>query len=298
MRRLPALLLAATFAVALAGCVGSSGTVSMSPVDDEALAERASVQPSALDDGTNVPFDALVANASGSPPADPDLNETSALLRYEERYYRLTTPEQDATASTNVATIYVDYEPSDGPYADEFSARVPFSSLPAADRTRLALLFERVDSPNRTEESERHTFRYGHGAFAASNLTDDRAFVITRDDRAVGVVVEHRASDVFRPEERYDATLIAGSDGAFADYVRRHYVVDLEDVSPEVGALLREARNGTAEETSTAINDLHARLPEHRAIEQLDRGYGGGHYLVRYDGDVYWLEFRCCAGGL
>jgi hypothetical protein len=270
-----------------AGC-SADGSLSMDPVDDAALAEEASVDLPDEPDGDGAVVRRAVENGTATavgerPPVTEELP-----FRHEGRFYAVT----HTTAGTepgHEVTVRVDYNASsvEGDVVD-------YGDLPAVDRRLLADALERTEFP---EERLQPGYDFGVGDTYTDGEGESSAFVAGRTVDAVRYEGEVYPVDV-RVEEttltvyRYEATPVADSPAAYGRHLRETYAFTLSGLSDAEREVVESARNdthyveGTDEEGFASLVD---RFRDRSAVQETDYR---GSYVVRYEGQLYWVEMR------
>lgn len=288
MRRRHLLALAlVVFLPALAGC-SPAGSLSMEPVDDGQLADRASVNAPDGEIDPERDRDAAVIretirNGSATITAELPPVSVERAFRSDDRFYDLSFAEAGTEPGYEVS-IQIDYNTSDvdGDVVD-------YEDLPAADRRELDLVLNRPREPHR----EGYDFSVGvtyTGADAASSvLVPDQEYEAVRYEDEVyrlGVRSERTALTVYR----YESTLLAESPEGYATQLRERYEFELSGLSDGERSIVDEAANGSyyAEDSDDeAFDALVDRFRSHAAVES-DESHGS--WVVTYEGQVYWAE--------
>lgn len=289
-RRLLALGLLLVLA-ALAGC-SSPGSVSLDPVDDTELAREASrgVDPGG-DEADRVVREAVETGAANATSRnDPiDAGDDPVPYRYDGAHYELSSTVVDEE-TVYAAEVAVDYNATDVAGADA----VRLAELPPADRRAVRSLF-----PPRTD---RRTEGYEVGASAvytreelANSTLADRG---ETTERVVAVDGERYRVRVGGVEEdtrytyRYTAEEVFASDEAYADHLREQHLFVLSDLPTDEREVLTEATNETYHadgEDDAAFEAVVERFRSHDAVR---RDEYGGDWLVRWEGQTYWVDLR------
>lgn len=293
-RRVPRRLLALGLLlvlVALAGC-SSPGSVSLDPVDDTELAREASrdVDPDG-DEADRVVREAVETGAANATSRnDPiDAGDDPYPYRYDGAHYELssTVVGEETVYSVEVA---VDYNATD--IGDTDAVRL--AELPPADRRALGRLFP-PETDHRTDGYDvgRNTV-YGPDELTNSTLTERGE----PTERVVVVDGERYRVRLKKPEEdtrytyRYTTEEVAPSDAAYGDQLRGRHLFALQSLPEDERAVLTEARNGTYHadgQNDAAFEGVVERFQSHEAIK--DDEYGGD-WLVRWQGETYWVDLR------
>lgn len=300
--RTAVVLAAVTLLAALSGCVGTNGTVEMTPVDDRTLAERAASNV------TEVPPDArravgqaptvlrgtdatgsteTGANESGPSAGLPGPLTTDFLVERQGRYYAVTS----RPATANLVVVIVDPDPGAGTASGATPSnrsRVDLADLPAADRRNLAPLFDRGASANASEESATG-LEYDDAAFEASALTSGRELVVRDGADRLGVRVVGRKTAAERGTREYRAVPVADDPVAFASYVEDRWALQFDRLPDEQRAIVEEAIAGSYSGRSRALGGLRSLFPAAARLGEV-AGPAGGYYVVSYEDRLYWTR--------
>jgi hypothetical protein len=278
---------------ALAGC-SPAGSLSMDPVDDEALADRASV-PAPGDDPGGAPPDArnrevatirgAIENGSATitaqrPPLEPDLP-----FRSDGEFYNLSYEETGTQPGYDVG-IEIDYNSSDvdGDVVD-------YGDLPAVDRRAMRPLLDRP------REGRQEGFDFGVGATyegseaESSVLVPDQGYEGIRyegDVYRIGVDADEVTLTVYR----YESTRVAESPEEYATQLRDRYGFELSGLSDAEQSVVEESTNDTyyaEDDDDQAFDALVDRFRSHAPVtsDEFD-----GSWVVTYDGQLYWADLR------
>ncbi|QPV62345.1 hypothetical protein I7X12_16620 [Halosimplex litoreum] len=288
MRHRTALALALVALVAgLSGC-SAEGSLSLTPVDDRALAQEAShVLPTdgspdedervvrrAIDNGT--------ATAVGErPPVDEQLP-----FRHDGRFYAVEYAENGTEPGYEFG-IRIDFNAStvDGRVVD-------YQKLPAVDRDALAFVLSR-DLPD--EGALEPGFDFGVGGTYTEDDAESSVLVPAQEYDAVRYEGEVYPIDVEAERTeltvyRYEASEVAGSHETYADSLRERYEFELSGLSQGERDLVNDSLNETywvEDSDNRAFDALVDRFRAQNPVEETDYG---GSYVVRYDGGLYWAE--------
>jgi hypothetical protein len=270
-----------------AGC-SADGSLSMQPVDDAGLATEASDEltddPSG-DDGSLVRR--VIENGSATVVArDPPVDEHLP-TRHEGRFYALNYTET-GTESAHRVTVEVDYNGS----AD--GSVVAYEDLPAVDRRTLDGALGRGDV---VEDRLQPGYDFGTSAVyreseaASSAFVDDWGHDAVRyegETYPVSVDVEETTLTVYR----YEATPVADSSEAYARQLRDRYEFELSDLSEAERSVVDEALNDTKYLESSDNEGFASLVERFRSQDAVVETEYRGSYVVRYDGQLYWVEMR------
>jgi len=274
-----------------AGC-SADGSLSMTPVDDAELAEEASVELPDRDDNERGEDVAVVRSAIANGTSTvvdrrPPVSE-QVPFRHDGRFYAVEHTEA-GTEPGHEVTVRVDYNAS----AVEGTV-VDYGDLPAVDRRLLAEAFARTDLPDERLEPG-YDFgvgrTYTEGEAGASALVDSTAIDAIRYEGEV-YPVDIDAESTTLTVYRYEASLVAESPDAYGSALREDHVFTLSDLSDAEREIVESAHNdthyveGTDDEGFASLVD---RFRDRRAVTETEYR---GSYVVRYDGQVYWVEMR------
>lgn len=276
---------------ALAGC-SPAGSLSMEPVDDRELADRASVA-TPVDESADASPDALgreartirdaIENGSATITAQRPPLEADRPFRSDGRFYDLAY-ESVGTEPGYRTGIEIDYNSS-----DVDGAVVDYGDLPEVDRRAIRPLLDRP------REARQDGFDFGIGATyndsdaASSALVPDQEYEAVRYEGEVyriGVDADGVTLTVYR----YASTLVAESPEAYATRLRDRYEFELTVLSDGERSVVEEARNGSyyaEDEDDEAFDALVDRFREHPAVTSDEYG---GSWVVRYEGQLYWAR--------
>ena len=284
-RKLLGFVLVALLA-ATAGC-SASGSISMDPVDDGSLAEQASNDITIVEPGQNR---ALVQEAieNGSATAvgrQPPVDERLP-FHHEGAFYNLSYAES-GTQQGYEGGIRIDYNASsvDGTVID-------YEDLPAVDRTALELP---LTGPEVPDEQLEPGYDFGIGITYtereanSSVLVPDQEYDAVRyegETYPIAVDVSPEALTVYE----YESTLVAESVAEYVTALRDSYEFELSGLSEAEREVVEDALNGTnyIEDTDNeGFDSLVDRFRAHQPVVENDHS---GYYVVRYDGQLYWVE--------
>jgi len=284
-RKVLALALFALLAAA-AGC-SAQGLISMEPVDDASLTERASTDITTLEPGQDrALIRAAIENGSATtvdhrPPVDEQLP-----FRYEGAFYDIAYAEAGSQSGYE-ADIGIDYNASsvDGTVVD-------YEDLPAVDRTALEIL---VTPPDIPEDKLEPGYDFGvevtytESEANASVLVPGQEYDAVRHEGEVYPISVEAAAEMLTVY-RYESTLVADSVAEYATALRDSYEFELSGLSEAERDVLDDALNGTnyiEDSDNEGFDSLVDRFRSHRAVAEDDFA---GYYIVQYDGQRYWVE--------
>jgi len=285
-RLLAAAALVAVLAT-LAGCGSYAGSLSMAPVDDAGLAERASYD---LDDGD--PFEAMesrivraaVENGSTTDTASREFVRGGRAYRYDGAYYNVS-HEVVGRVPGYAGGIRIDYNTTgvDG-------EAVAYEELPAVDRRALEPL---LAGPREDRDGG-----FDLGVPVAYTEAEAERSVLVPDQRYDAVVYEGdpyriATDDVQRrPLEtiRYEATRVADGPGAFAAELTDRYAFTLSGLSDAERDVVESAAGGSYTAESVDDEGFAGVVERVRAHEAVREEGGNGDWIVRYDGQLYWAQ--------
>jgi hypothetical protein len=288
MRHRTALALALVALLAgLSGC-SAEGSLSLTPVDDRALAEEAShalPTDAPSDEDERVVRRAVENGTATAVGADPPVNE-SLPFRHDGRFYAVGYAENGTEPGYDVG-IRIDFNASsvDG-------AVVDYEELPVVDRDTLEfVLTQRPPDEDALEPG----YDFGVGAVYTESDAESSVLVPTQEYDAVRYEGEIYPVDVEAERTeltvyRYEAELVAESHEVYADSLRERYEFELSGLSQGERDLVNGSLNGTywvEDSDNEAFDALVDRFRAHEPVEETDYG---GFYVVRYDGERYWAE--------
>lgn len=273
----------------LAGCAEPAGSLRMEPVEDTELAEKASRPTTGGQDYPAVRQQQVVTRAieNGSVTVldvrDPV--NTGLAFEHEDAYYEIT-HEEVGTREGAETVVGVDYNAT-----EPEGTRIDFADLSAADRRLLGPML--AAEPRELEPGAESRFPL---AYTRQEVNDSVLLIYTGES----VVISYRGTDyevsVGRATRgplqvhRYEATRIAGSAEAFAATLTERYAFTLSGLSDGEESIVESALGDSyyAEDTDDeGFATLVERFRRHEAIEN---DGGSGNWLVRYDGQLYWVD--------
>ena len=273
--------------VLLAGC-SAPGSLSMEPVTDAELVDRASRsldRPGPAGDSGEDEEAATIRSAiengsatieSPSPPIREGLP-----FEYGGAYHDLTWTVVDERTENSVSFL-VDYNAT-----DPRGERVAYEDLPAADRRAVeALLPPRVDRRVDGYELGAST-RYNDSELERSVLVSGEPTVVVFEGEAYPVKFDG-TSEMTIHTYRYTATEVAEDADAYARDLKSEYLFTLSGLSESERSVVDAAveDNYYAEDTDDeAFRSVLDRFRSHDAVVSEE---AHGEWLVRYDGEVYW----------
>lgn len=276
--------------VLLAGC-SAAGSLTMDPVADAELVDRASrgFDPADRDDLDAEARMLVEAFENGSGTMEATSPPVSEGLPFEYRgsYYDLSWTVVGEQTETSVS-LAIDYNAS-----DPEGRQVAYEDLPAADRRLVDALLPPRPGPR--DEG------YDFGAAARYNATEVERSVFAPEQRYDVVVYEDEAypvrldgtREVTVTTYRYSSTRIANGSDEYARDLKDERLFALSGLSDAEREVVDEAVDeGSyyAEDDDEAFASLVERFRRHAPVER-DHTYG--EWLVRYGGEVYWagLEY-------
>ncbi|WP_415382426.1 hypothetical protein [Halosimplex sp. TS25] len=280
-----ALVLVALLA-GLGGC-SAAGSLSMSPVNDTALAEEAS-HPAPTDesgdDDSDLILDAIENGTATAVDDDPPV-EAQLPFRHGGRFYALDYAENGTEPGYKV-DIRVDLNASsvDGTVVD-------YEELPAVDREALEFALWQ----GRSDANLGPGYDIGVNSIYTEADAESSVLAPTQEYDAVRYEGEVYPIDAQTEREtltvyRYEASEAAESHEAYAASLRERYEFELSGLSDGERKIVDGAVNGTywvEDSDNEAFDSLVDRFRAHEPVEETDYD---GSYVVRYDGDLYWAE--------
>lgn len=280
---------------ALAGCADPAGSLRMEPVDDDGLADRVSNDVETND----LPAEAfqeirtretvrrVIENGSlnvttPSPPIDAE-------LPYEHRgAYHDLSYEQVGTRTGVETEIGIEFNASDleGP-------EVAFGDLPGADREKLEPVLASDPTTGGPAPEIRTRVTYPDPAAANSTLLSHAGgpMVVVHEGEEYALTIGE-TTEATLGVYRYEATQRAGSAEAYAGQLRDEYAFSLSGVSDGEASVLEEALDGSYYAESSDDDGFAALVERFRDRDGIRKDEYGGDFLVRYDGQLYFVEMN------
>lgn len=274
--------------VSVSGC-HTYGDVSLnSATDDGALASEASRQVS---DGASPGRQRLVVRSAiengtatindTDKPVGPGLPFASG-----GAYYNLT-GETVGSQSGRAVAVGVDLNATNAT-----GSRIAFEDLPAVDQWALARLTEDEDAYLEPGPDWELDATYTDAQAERSVLVPTQQYdVVVYDGEAYPVsVTEDR--QVTLTTYRYDATVVAESSEVYAGQLTRQYAFSFSNLSNEERSILDEASDGTYYAETPDDEAFDSLVDEFLAHEAVERDEYSGSWVLRYDGQRYWVEMN------
>ncbi|MEF8852925.1 MAG: hypothetical protein V5A28_10965 [Haloarculaceae archaeon] len=274
--------------LALAGCAHPSGSVSMRPVDDAGLAQEASREVPQSDDLPPTRDASVVERAiesgSGTTVGQRPPVETGLPFRHEGRFYNLSRTVVGTTPGYR-AGIEVDYNASsvDGEGID-------YADLPAVDRRRLRPPLDRPREGREPGYDLGIGVTYSEAEAASSVLVPDQRYDAVRYRGETYPVRVDEPERIELKRYRYEARVVAESPEAYGSQLRSEYGFALADLSDAERTVVEEALNSTYYADSTEDEAFAALVERFQSRRAVTGDEYGGSFVVRYDGDLYWVE--------
>lgn len=277
--------------VFLAGCAGPA-SIEVMDVNDSEIAERNSrsldsyggeratvrrirrMLESAFNNGSATFNDT-------SPPVDQ-----GEIFRYGDSYYNVSWEVTDQLPGTSV-TVGIDYNPS----GDRLEGRrVNYRDLPTIDKELLGGLLPPRENP---PESEGYDIGVGtdftEQEMNESVLADKRYDIVVYEGEAYPIRVETNSVEI--NVYNYTANLAHANASTYAEHLKDKYLFRLSGLSSAEQELMSKAMGDSYYledgETET-YKSLVTKLRRHEAVEGGDEY--SGDWLVRYNGNVYWVQ--------
>jgi len=284
--------------IALAGCSQSAGSLSMDPVNDTELADRAS---------TTVPEDELTQEHERGPQprvlsravqnesatvavTDPPYKNNSTVYRTGDRFYTLSYT-AEGTASGRDVTYRFDGNATTGEANGKGWATIAYDDLPPVDRVMLRTPLSVITAEESSRSSIKERRTYSPAELNQSVIAGQRYDAIRYDGMLVEVDVtssEPRSLTLYR----YRPKPVATTADAYAACLQDEYVFELSGLDRNTREIVNEATDGTyrAENTSdTAFRSLLETFHSHTAVSA---NTASGSWIARYNGRLYWVELR------
>ncbi|PSQ17650.1 hypothetical protein BRD00_06820 [Halobacteriales archaeon QS_8_69_26] len=289
MRRRTVLAATALLALlALAGC-SSPGSMEMKQVDDAGIGDEATLDvptppPDAPDRAHDDAETVREAIATGSATIDGTGPPVRRLGPYgtDDGVYNLSYEVVGSHEETR-ADVRVDYDPEDAS-----GDAIAYGDLPAVDRERVAPLF-----PPERDGGEGYDVgvgtRYNDSEAAESVLVGPQEYqVVTYEGERYRVDVETEPVTV--NTYRYTAEEVAPGVAAYGSQLREEYEFTLDGLSEEERSVVESAIDGgyTADENGdSAFESVIDEFQRHDAVEEDEHE---GTWIVRYEGETYWVD--------
>jgi hypothetical protein len=284
-RKVLAFALVALLAAA-AGCSGE-GSLRMDPVDDDSLADQASSDLDTLQPGQDRELvrDAIQNGTTTAVDDRPPVDQQQ-IFSYEGAFYDISYTEA-GTQQGYVAELRVDYNAStvEGEVID-------YADLSAVDQRAVDPLLDRPEPP---EEALEPGYEFEVVGTYTENQTDSSVLVPEQEYDAVRYEGETYPVGVEAFAEtltvyQYNSTVVAENAAEYATELREQYEFELSGLSENERSVVEDALNDTNyidDSDNSGFDSLVERFQSHQAVEETD---DTGKYIVRYDGQVHWVE--------
>jgi hypothetical protein len=283
--------------IALAGCSQPAGSLSVEPVNDTELADRASTQfpvEELVDSersgrGARVLRGAVRNGSTTIAATEPPVPDRGSVYQTDGRFYTVS-----FTAVGTTTGRQVTYRLDGNATAEEADrngwAVVDYGSLPPIDRAALDYGSEAVISDEDRSVAER-TRTYNPSELNRSAIATGRYDAVRRDGVLVELDIEAnepRDMTVYR----YRTTSVASDASEYARCLEREYAFELSGLDPEPREVVMDATGGTyrVENTSnTAFRSVIERFQSHPAVSADPTS---GSWLTRHQGRLYWVDLQ------
>lgn len=282
-------LLGLLLLVVLAGC-SAAGSITMEPVTDAEVAERASrgIDPAgaAEDDPEARTIRSAIENGSGTIEAQSPPVRDGRPFEYLGTYYDLSWEVVEERTATSVSFV-VDYNAT-----DPGGRRIAYEDLPAADRRALSSLIPPEERHGDEDVSMGAVSTYNDSAVESSVLVPEPRYdVVVSEGEAYPVRLDG-TREVTVNTYRYTAEVVANSSEEYARDLKEEYLFTLSGLSEQERSLVETAiEDGyyAEDREDETFRSVVQRFTRHEAIEPGDTY---GDWLVRYDGETYWAHLE------
>lgn len=270
----------------LAGCNGhAAGRLTMTPVDDAALADRASSELDATD-----PFETMEAGiireaieaGSTTRNASRSFVHADRPFQYDGAYYNVSY-EVIGQVPGYAGGVRIDYNTSAAA-----GTAIAFADLPAVDQRRLAPLFEDQYRDDGEGFDIGIPVSYTEAEADESVLVPDQEYdvvVYEGESYRIGTDdVRQRSLDTYR----YEATKLADSDRELATLITDRYAFTLSGLSSDERDVVDSALDDTYRAESSDDEAFAGVVDQFRAHEAVRADSYSGEWIVVYDGQRYW----------
>lgn len=285
------LLLGLAGVVLLAGLGGCSaaGSLSMEPVTDAELAERASLElPTGERPGPDrAVARRAVANGTAETVATRPPVEGDRVYRANGSFYRLSVTVVGTEPGQAVGYL-LDGNVSAADAEREGWTVVALEDLPAADREALGPLLERTPpDSDRERVGVRQVYRADE--IGDSRLASGTVDAVRYRGELYRVTVTEREDQQLQVY-RYEATTVAESAAAYGQQLREGYAFELSGLSEGEQRIVEAAIDGSYYAETDDDQAFAALVDRFRAHEGVVEDEYGGSYVVRYEGQLYWVR--------
>lgn len=286
-------LLVAVLAVT-AGC-SSAGSIEMQPVNDSALADRASRSAAPVEhpfDGTvprprAIAYDAITNGSTTvearAPPLDPGLP-----YALDGAYYNLSY-QLRATHTRTEVSLAIDYNTT-----DTTGDTIQYAALPPADQALLDALLPQRQPADSSDGPDLAVARaYTDAELEASVLAPTQQYDLVSYNGSTYRIFLDGIDEIEVHVYEYRATEIAASTQAYAAHLRTQYAFTITDLPQAQRSILDSAvEEGSYYADSAddaAFDALVDRFRTHAAITETSTS---GLWLVRYNDELYVADLR------
>jgi len=296
----PAIVTAAALClVALAGCGQPAGSLSMDPVNDTELADKASTNvsvdeeyPGDLDRG-QIMRQSFENNSTTVTATEPPYSANETVYRADSRFYTLSYTAVNTTIGREV-TYRLNWTGNETDQNDQ--SVVDHHELPLIDQKALlppvsALSDASSDEDETPPETIRYQQTYSSAELNRSVAASGQYDAVRYDGTLIQLDVVSSESQPLTVY-RYRPVPVANGVGPFSACLRDTYAFKLNGLDSDTRAVVTEATDETyrAENTSdAAFRSVLDRFHDHTAVSATDQA---GSWLVQYDGQLYWASLR------
>lgn len=277
--------------VFLAGCAGPA-SLEVTDVDDNEIAEQTSRSLESFDGERATVrrirgmLESAINNGSSTfNGTSPPIRE-GQIFEHRDSYYNISWNVEGHLPGTRL-TVGIDYNPTENRLEGR---QVNYRDLPTFDKELMSGLLPPRENP---PESEGYDIGAGgvfsEGEINESMLASQRYDIVVYEGEAYPIQVETE------PEElniyNYTAELAYANSSVYADHLKDKYLFRLSGLSSAEEELMSKAMGDSyyLEDGATeAYKSLLKKLRRHEAVEGGDEY--SGDWLVRYKGNVYWVE--------
>ncbi|WP_434531573.1 hypothetical protein ACODNH_21550 (plasmid) [Haloarcula sp. NS06] len=300
----PVVVTAATLClVALAGCGQPAGSLSMDPVNDTELADKASTNVSEedlaatedRDHGVRILRQAVKNDSATVAATEPPHSANETVYQTGDRFYTLSYTVVNTTTGRQV-TYRLDKNVTANETDHNRLTVADYDDLPPVDQSMLHSTVSYLSRDSLEEDEVRpggveKEQTYSSAELNRSAIAGGQYDAIRYEETLIQLEVvsnESQSLTVYR----YRPVPVANGVGPYSACLRDTYGFELNGLDSDTRAVVTEATDGTyrAENTSdVGFRSVLDRFHEHTAVSATDQS---GSWLVRYDGQLYWANLR------